>query len=207
MEKLESVGVQVSGFACHIGNEDERNRLISQVLSQHGDINILVQNAGVNPQPFGIMDTTESAIDKTCDIHIKSNFRIIQELFPHMKKSDKPCSIVLTSSSAAYPSHAFPGIYAITKAAVNTMTRSFSPELSKHNIRINCIAIGPIKTDFLEPVINDQEMNSTIMQQLIIKRTGKPEEVAGMAAYLASDDSSFVTGEVFAVSGGVYCRP
>lgn len=197
----------MSGFACHVGKDEERKELISKVIEQYGEINIFVQNAGVNPQPFDIMQTPESAIDKTCEVHIKSNFRFIQELFPHMKKSDKPCSIILTSSATAYLTHLYPGIYAITKSAVNSMTRSFMPALSKHNIRINCIGIGAIATDFMEPVLKNQETKTTFLTNIPMQRIGKPEEIAGIATYLASDDSSYVTGETFTIAGGAFCRP
>lgn len=193
-------------MACHIANEDARKQMISDVVSSHGDINILVQNAGVNPHAFGILETPGSVVDKTCQVHIKANFQIVQEVQTYMQKSDKPCSIVLTSSASAYMTSYYPGIYAITKAGVNAMTRAFAPALSKDNIRINCVTIGPIDTDFMTAVEADDDMSGVIYRNLIIKRMGKPEEVAGMAAYLASDDASYVTGESFTVSGGAFCR-
>lgn len=196
----------MSGFPCHFGKEEDRKDLISQVLSSHGDVNIVVQNAGVNPHMIGILHTPVSALDKTYELHVRGNFQFIQELFPQMKKSEKPCSIILTSSITAYIPSMYPGAYAITKTAVNSMTRAFAPDLNEHNIRLNCITIGTISTDFLEEAQKNEQVYNKFLHYATMKRFGRPGEVAGMAAYLASDDSSYVTGESFTVSGGLCTR-
>lgn len=203
---MQAEGLQVSGIPCHVGNEEDRKKLISEVTSSHGDINIVVQNAGVNPHIFGILSTPASALDKTYEVHIKGNFRMVQELFPHMKKSAKPCSIILTSSISAYVPSIYAGAYAITKCAVNAMTRAFAPDLNKHNIRINCLTIGAISTDFMAEVEKSEDVMESFKRYSVIKRFGQPGEVAGLAAYLASDDASYVTGESFTVSGGFNTR-
>lgn len=155
---------------------------------------------------YGIMDTPESALDKTYNVHIKSNFQMIQELFPYMKKSEKPCSIILTSSIVGYTPSFYPGAYAITKGAINIMTRSFAPDLDKHNIRINCLAIGIITTNFVKEATKNDEMWAKFDKLGTMKRLGQPREIAGIATYLASDDASYVTGETFTVSGGFTTR-
>lgn len=198
--------LQVDGHVCNVGNDEDRRSLVSKVIKSHGDINVFVQNAGVNPHMYHIVKTPESALDKTYDVHIKGNFRMIQELYPYMKKSEKPCSIILTSSVVAYTPLFYPGAYAITKAAVNAMARSFAPDLDRHNIRINCLAFGVFDTEFIEEVKKSDQMWKKYHHFSIMKRFGEPSEAAGMAAYLASDDSSYVTGETFTVSGGFTTR-
>lgn len=189
-----------------MGNDEDRRRLVSQVIESHGDVNIFVQNAGVNPHMNGIMTTPESDLDKTYDVHIKGNFRMIQELYPHMKKSENPCSIILTSSMVAYTPLFYPGAYAITKSAIPAMIRSFAPDLDKHNIRINCLALGVFDTEFIKAVKKNDGMCEMYNCFSIMKRYGEPSEAAGMVGYLASDDSSYVTGETFTVSGGFTTR-
>lgn len=206
VELLRSDGHQAYGLTCNVGKDVDRKRLVSQVIESHGDVNVFVQNAGVNPHMYNIVKTPEPALDKTYDVHIKGNFRMIQELYPHMKKSEKPCSIILTSSVVAYTPLFYPGAYAITKAAINAMTRSFAPDLDKHNIRINCLTLGVFATEFIEEVKKSDEMWQKYDRFSIMKRFGNPSEAAGMAAYLASDDSSYVTGETFTVGGGFTTR-
>lgn len=180
--------------------------MISEVIAAHGDVNVFVQNAGVNPHMMGILSTPESALDKTYDINIKANFRMIQEVFPHMKKSKSPCSIILTSTVGGYVPSFYPGAYVITKASINAMTRAFAPELNEHNIRINNIILGVFDTEFLKEAQKSKELRARFKQQCVMGRFGEPEEVAGLAAYLASDDSSYVTGESYGVSGGFSTR-
>ncbi|XP_039252505.2 dehydrogenase/reductase SDR family member 4-like [Styela clava] len=207
VDEMKTLGYKASGVTCHFGKPEDRKKLVEFTMNEYGSINILVSNAGVNPHPFDIMNTPESVIDKTLELHIKANFQMIQEITPFMAKSDYQGSIVLTSSVASYVTHLYPGIYGITKAAVNAMARGFMPDLQKLNIRINCIPIGGIETKFLQEAKRNSEAKEIFLSHLPMGRFGTPEECAGLAAFLASDDSSYITGENFVIAGGVYTRP
>ncbi|XP_039256600.2 dehydrogenase/reductase SDR family member 4-like [Styela clava] len=206
-KEMKDLGLEVMGIQGHVANKSDRKNLIEKTLEEWGEINILVQNAGVNPHPFDILSTPESVLDKVYDVHIKSNFQMIQEIYPHMAKSKAPGSIILSSTVGAYVTHAYAGAYAITKASINAMVRAFMPDLLKCNIRINCLTLGLVDTAFLQAPASNKEARDKFMSAVAMGRFAQPEECAGLAAYLASDDSSYVTGENFVISGGLYTRP
>ncbi|XP_039251743.2 uncharacterized protein LOC120329245 [Styela clava] len=207
VDELKSIGIKVLGIPCDVADSEQRQNLIKKTMKDFGSINILVQNAGVNPHLLNIMETPGSVLDKTYGLHIKANFQIVQEIFPHMTKSEHQGSIILTSSIIGYTSQLIPGAYAITKASISAMVRAFTPELMNRNIRINCVSFGGIDTSFFQKVQQNQPFRDSLLSYVPMKRFGTVDECAGFAAYLASDDASYVTGENFVIAGGLYSRP
>nr|XP_039251735.1 tropinone reductase-like 3 [Styela clava] len=207
VDELNSIGVKVLGIQCDVADSEQRKNLIEKTMKDLGSINILVQNAGVNPHLFNIMETPGSVLDKIYGLHIKANFQFVQEIFPHMAKSEHQGSIILTSTIVGYTSQHIPGAYAITKASISAMVRAFMAELMNQNIRINCLSFGGIDTLFFQKVQQNQSLRENLLSLIPMKRFGNADECAGLAAYLASDDASYVTGENFLISGGWYSRP
>nr|XP_039251737.1 tropinone reductase-like 3 [Styela clava] len=207
VDELNSIGIKVLGIPCDVADSEQRQNLIERTMKDLGSINIFVQNAGVNPHLFNIMETPGSVLDKTYGLHIKANFQIVQEIFPHMAKSKHQGSIILTSSVSGYTTQHLPGAYGITKASISAMVRAFMSELLNRNIRINCLAFGGIDTSFLQKLRQNEPFTKNILSLIPMKRLGTVDECAGLASYLASDDASYVTGETFVISGGSYNRP
>lgn len=203
---LKDAGHEALGVVCNVGNMEDRQKLLQRIVSEFGSLDILVQHAGVNPHPFNILDTPDSVIDKVCDLHIKSNFQMVREVLPYMSKSKFQGSIILTSTYTAYIADMFPGIYSASKAAIISLVRAFMPELLKRNIRINCVTLGTFDTEFLCEVKKNDKLKAKFLDMIPMHRMGRPEEIGGLVSFLSSDDASFITGENYAATGGVFTR-
>lgn len=203
--KAEINDIQVSGIQCHVGKESDRKSLLEMVKSEHGRIDMLVSNTGVNPYYGNILDTPESAYDKIFDINVKSTFLLIKEAVPLIKNSQNG-SIVIVSSIAGFNPLDLLGIYSVSKTALIGLTKALTPELARMNIRINCLAPGIIKTKFSKALWENPSVSQGIEQQVPLQRLAEPDECSGIVSFLGSDDASYITGETFVVAGGMQSR-
>jgi len=205
VESLKSDGISVSGLTCHSGLETDRKKLLDKVNCDHGRLDILVCNTGVNPYYGNTLDIPESAYDKIFDINVKSTFMLIKEAVPLIKKS-KNGSIVIVSSIAGFESLDKLGIYSVSKTTLLGLTKVLAPELADYNIRINCIAPGIIKTNFSKALWDSPDTSQFLMSHIPLKRAAHPDECAGTVSFLASDDAAYITGETIVVAGGMKSR-
>ncbi|KAM0731824.1 Dehydrogenase/reductase SDR family member 4 [Formica fusca] len=207
VEELRSEGLQVSGVVCHVGKEEDRKNLFEKTKANFGGLDILISNAAVNPAIGHVLDNTEEVWDKIFDINLKSTFLLMKESLPLLKrnKSFSP-SIITISTIAAYRYCESLGIYSISKTALLSLTRITAMELALHGIRVNCIAPGLIKTKFSKQYYDTQEAYDFSTSNIGMKRLGTSDEIASVAAFLASDDASYITGETIAVTGGIFSR-
>ncbi len=177
--------------------------LYAKVKEKFGRIDVLFLNAGIAPfVPMEIVD--EKHFDSVFDVNVKGVFYGVQKAIPILNKG---ASVIITSSGVN--KQGMPGtvIYGASKAAVRSFARSMSAELVDRGIRVNVISPGPIATPIFGKVGFDakqmEEMGKQITQMVPMKRLGKPEEIAGPAVFLASDDSSYMLGEEICVDGGL----
>ncbi|KMQ84262.1 dehydrogenase reductase sdr family member 4 [Lasius niger] len=207
VEELRSEGLQVSGVVCHVGKAEDRKNLIEKTEAEFGGLDILVSNAALNPADGQMFNNTEEVWDKIFDVNVKSTFLLMKESLPLLKrnKSFSP-SIITISSIAAYLYYKSLGIYSISKTALLSLTKVSAMELAHYGIRVNCIAPGIIKTKFSTQLYDTQEAYDYSMSFISMKRFGMSEEVASVAAFLASDDASYITGETIVASGGTSSR-
>ncbi|XP_050446154.1 dehydrogenase/reductase SDR family member 4-like isoform X2 [Cataglyphis hispanica] len=211
VEELRSEGLQVSGVVCHVGKAEDRKNLFEKTKANFGGLDILISNAALNPSTGHTLDNTEEVWDKIFDINLKSTFLLMKESLPLLNKSFSP-SIITIASIAAYRSYDFLstfkslGIYSISKTALLSLTGVIATELAPQGIRVNCIAPGLIKTKFSKKLYDTQEPYDFSMSKIAMKRLGTSEEIASVAAFLASDDASYITGETIAVTGGLISR-
>ncbi|XP_024947022.1 dehydrogenase/reductase SDR family member 4 isoform X2 [Cephus cinctus] len=192
VDQLVSEGLSVSGIVCHVGKSDDRRQLLNETKSKYGGLDILVSNAAVNPVVSPIFDCAEEVWDKIMDINVKSTFLLMKEFLPLLRESKTP-SILL-------------GVYSISKTALVALCKASSEELATDGIRVNCIAPGIIRTKFSKPLYESEAANEIAMSRIAMQRIGLPEEISGIAAFLASDDSSYITGETIVASGGMSSR-
>jgi dehydrogenase/reductase SDR family protein 4 len=205
LETLEPVareiGPAVTAYACHVGRADQIKALVDFTTKEFGRIDILVNNAATNVGQGPCLKLEEAQFDKMIELNLKSAFRLTQLTAPGMCERGSGSIINISSISGIRPQ--FEGLlYSMTKAALIMMTQSYALELGPKGVRVNAIAPGLIETVLSEYYWKDAERLEERMQQQPIKHLGQPVEIAEVAALLASDRSSFVTGQTITVDGG-----
>jgi NAD(P)-dependent dehydrogenase (short-subunit alcohol dehydrogenase family) len=149
-----------------------------------------------------MIDAPDWAWDKTFDVNLKGCFWPAREVARRLIAAKQGGSLINVSSVAGYLASPLQGIYATTKAALMSMTKTLAVELGSFDIRVNSIAPGLIETRLATAITSSQEASSIFTDRSAIKRVGQPDELAGIAVYLASDEASFTTGQTFVVDGG-----
>lgn len=209
-ESLKGLGSykgSVSAYKVDIRNEDMLKKCIDHIMGKYGKIDILVNNAGICDL-VNFADMSNEVRDKHFDINIKGTWNVTREVIKHMHK-DKSGSIV-NLSSVTGPMVADTGevAYATTKAAVLGFTKALAMEEVNNNIRVNAILPGYVLTPMVENMAkisnpeNPQKIVDGIAASIPMKRLGTPEEVGELAAFLASDEASYITGQGIVIDGG-----
>jgi NAD(P)-dependent dehydrogenase (short-subunit alcohol dehydrogenase family) len=188
-------------IACHVGRLAELENLVRQTETQAGPVDILVNNSATNLGQGPALAATDEMFDKIVEINVKAALRLIRLIVPRMIERKGGSIINIASVSGLRPQ---PGglLYSFTKAGLIMMTRSWAQEFGPHGVRVNALAPGLIQTDFSEYFWKDDVRRKTMEAQQSIRRLGQPEDVAGLALHLASDESAFITGQVFVIDGG-----
>lgn len=196
-----AAGGSAETMACHIGEMDNITATFEQIKAKHGKLDVLVNNAATNPYFGHILDTDLGAFNKTVDVNIRGYFFMSIEAGKLMRDSGGG-SIINTASINALTPGDKQGIYSITKASVVSMTKSFAKECARFNIRVNALLPGLTKTKFAGALFDNEDMHKAAMSVIPMNRHAEPEEMAGTVLYLASDASSYTTGECIVVDGG-----
>jgi NAD(P)-dependent dehydrogenase (short-subunit alcohol dehydrogenase family) len=196
-----SDGGSAEAVACHVGNMDDISNCFAHIKQAHGKLDILINNAATNPYFGDILDTDLGAYTKTVDVNIRGYFFMCIEGGKLMRDNGGG-SIVNTASINAIKPGPMQGIYSISKAAVVNMTQAFAKECGRHNIRVNALLPGLTKTKFAGALFSNEEMYKTAIKTIPLHRHAVPDEMAGTVLYLASDASSYTTGECIVVDGG-----
>ena len=196
-----SDGGSAEAMACHVGNMDDISNCFAHIKQAHGKLDILVNNAATNPYFGDILDTDLGAYTKTVDVNIRGYFFMCIEGGKLMRDNGGG-SIVNTASINALKPGPMQGIYSISKAAVVNMTQAFAKECGRHNIRVNALLPGLTKTKFAGALFSNEEMYKNAIKTIPLHRHAVPDEMAGTVLYLASDASSYTTGECIVVDGG-----
>ena len=190
---------------CDVSRASDVNALAAAVAAKFGAIDILVNNAGIS-QVQDFFDITEADLDRILGINLKGAFLMLQacarQMVRQAEAGRKPGNII--NMSSVNDTLAIPTIipYCMSKGGVSQLTRSTSIYLAAHGIRVNAIGPGSINTDMYKAVVNDPEAVTRVMSRTPLGRAGEPAEVAAVAAFLASDDASYVTGETIYIDGG-----
>ncbi len=196
---VENYGGRCLLISGDIGNEDFCNAAIEKVISEYGEIHILVNNAAEQHPQNSIEDITSEQLIKTFNTNIFGTFYITKAALKHMKKGS---SIINTASVTAYEGHKTLIDYSCTKGALVTFTRSLHLNLIDRNIRVNAVAPGPIWTPLIPASFTEAEVGK-FGSNTPMKRPGQPIEVAGAYIFLASDEASYISGQVLHINGGV----
>ena len=207
-ETIEQAASTISGpgsvvpVACHVGRPDDLKRMVDQAVARFGSVDILVNNAGTNVAQNPCLETTEAQFDKMVEINLKGAFRLTQLVAPGMCERGSG-SIVNIASVAGLRPQREGMMYSLTKAALIMMTKSYALELGPKGVRVNAIAPGLIQTQLSEFYWKDPEASDYRISKQPVQHLGQPEEIAEIAVMLASRESSYMTGEVITVDGGL----
>jgi NAD(P)-dependent dehydrogenase (short-subunit alcohol dehydrogenase family) len=184
-----------------ISSKTDLQRLVNETRAAFGRIDILVCNAASNPYYGPMSGLPDDAFHKILDNNIVSNHWLIQMVAPEMI-ARRDGAIIIISSIGGLRGTGVLGAYAISKAADMQLARNLAHELSPHNIRVNCIAPGLVKTDFARALWDTPEAEERSSARTPLRRLGDPDDIAGAAVFLASRAGSWTTGQTFVIDGG-----
>jgi len=199
--RLRAAGGEVTAIAAHTGDTGAVEALVKGTVERYGNIDILVNNAATNPHFGPVLTAEESHWDKTFDVNVKGYWRMVKACVPHMQARGGGKIINLASIAGKIPQPGM-GVYCVTKAGVIMLTEVLAAELAPFNIQVNAIAPGFVKTKFSAALWSNPEINNAVLAGVPQHRMAEPEEIAGIALYLASPASSFTTGATFLIDGG-----
>ncbi len=200
-QRIREAGGDALPVAAHTGDAAAIAAVVEKATSNYGGIDIVVNNAATNPHFGPILTAEESQWDKILDVNVKGYFRVIKACVESMKVRGGG-KIINMASIAGLEPEPMMGVYSVSKAAVLMLTKVLAVELAQFNIQVNAIAPGFVKTKFSAALWQNPQINQAILSSIPQKRMAEPEEIAGLAVYLASPASSFVTGSIFSVDGG-----
>jgi len=198
-----ATGAEVLALACHVGDWDAIPQFVERVVARFGRIDVLVNNAGISPAPMPPSAMTLEYWRKVFSVNLEGPLRMSQQVAPVMRDGGGG-SIVHIGTMAAY--HPGPNVsaYGASKAALRNLTRSMAMEWAPWNVRVNFLSPGPFMSEMLQGAANRQEgYFEMVADGTLQRRVADPAEIVGPVLYLASDASSFVTGDDISVSGGM----
>ncbi|WNJ19211.1 SDR family oxidoreductase [Pontibacter sp. G13] len=200
-QEFADAGIEARAIACNVGDPEARKALIDQTAEAFGSIDILVNNAGTNPYFGPVMGMEDWAYDKIMEINLRAPYELARLAYPHMKAAGG--SIINISSVEGQTPSPGLGIYSVSKSALIMMTKVLAQEWGKKKIRVNTIAPGFVKTKLSQAIFDNPQMLEYVMAKQALDHQAEPEDIAGVALMLASDDSQFVTGATFTADGGL----
>lgn len=197
------IGRNVTAVRGDVANLADIDRLYATVKEKHGRVDVVFANAGAG-EFAPLADVTEAHFDKLFNINVKGLLFTVQKALPLMPDG---ASVILNGSIAGYTGSPAFGVYSATKAAVRSFARSWTNDLKDRKIRVNTLSPGPVDTPIFDNIAQSKEqvdgLKAGFASQVPLGRMGRPEEIATVALFLASDDSSFVTGIDLTVDGGM----
>ncbi len=199
--EIEALGRRALPYACHVARWDDLDGLVDAAWDHFGKVDVLVNNAGMSPLSPSLVETSEALFDKVIGVNFKGPFRL-GALVGSRMAAGAGGSIINVSSTAAVNPRPETAPYSGAKAALNAITRAFAFEYGP-KVRVNCIMCGPFHTDASSAWSHTEAFAENARRTMALQRAGNPEEVVTSALYFASDATSFTTGAVVRVDGGI----
>jgi NAD(P)-dependent dehydrogenase (short-subunit alcohol dehydrogenase family) len=202
VEAIAAAGGKAVAIPCHIGDKAQLEGLVAGAQAHFGPVDILVCCAGINPHYGALTEIADATFDRVMATNVRSALTLAGLVLPQMA-ARRGGAIIIVSSIAGLRGTAGLGAYAISKAADMQLARNLALEWGPHNIRVNCLAPGLIRTDFARALWQDEALMERRLATTPLRRIGEPEEVAGAALLLASPAGRFITGQTIVIDGGV----
>ncbi len=193
-------GLEAVGIACHMGNAQQIEQLVAQTVDKYGRIDVIINNAATNPVFAPMEQIEDSVFDKIMQVNVKGPLLLCKNALPYLKKEGGSI-INISSVEGLKPSFGL-SLYSVSKAALISLTQNMAKEWGKYGIRANVICPGLIQTKFSAALWKNEALLKQLEGQLPLNRMGQPDEMAGLALFLASDASTYCTGGVFVADGG-----
>jgi 3-oxoacyl-[acyl-carrier protein] reductase len=198
--KIEKLGQRTLVIQCDVASFDQANKMVDEVIAEFGHLDILVNNAGINRDGV-IWKMTEQMWDAVIDTDLKGYFNFIHAVAPHFREQ-KSGRIVNVTSINGLRGKFGQANYSAAKAGIIGLTKAVARELGKYSINVNAVAPGMILTDMMTDL--PEEIKQKAVDETVLGRLGTPEEVASVVAFLCSEESRHITGEVIKIDGGQY---
>jgi dehydrogenase/reductase SDR family member 4 len=198
---LKSEGLDVTGIVCHVGDDQQLTNLVEKTVELYGGVDILINNAATNPVFGPIAESDAQVFDKIMDINVKAPFKLCNLVYPIMKSRGGGSIINIASVEGLKPSFGL-GLYSVSKAALIMLTKNQAKEWGADGIRSNAICPGLVKTKFSSAIWQNDHILNQVEKSLPAGRMAMPDEMAGLAIFLASAASSYCTGSIFTADGG-----
>lgn len=195
-------GGEAIAIPAHIGDKAQLEILVGETRKRWGKIDVLVCNAASNPYYGPMAGLSDDAFNKILQNNIVANHWLANLVLPEMAQR-KDGAVIIVSSIGGLKGTATLGAYAISKAADMQLARNLAVEWGPHNVRVNCIAPGLVKTDFARALWENPETLGHYESQTPLRRIGQPDDIGGIAVFLASKAAAFVTGQTIVADGGV----
>ncbi|KKS18981.1 MAG: Short-chain dehydrogenase/reductase SDR [Candidatus Roizmanbacteria bacterium GW2011_GWC2_41_7] len=203
VKEIEKNGGEAMAIKCDVSKKEEVDKMIETVVKKWGKLDILINNAGI-AQFVPFLQMTEAEWDKTININLKGYFLCAQAAAKEMQRQGSGAIVNIASVAMGQVGVGFPNLthYCASKGGIVGMSEAMAIELAPYNIRVNVVSPGAIDTPMIDPVKQDKAAMAGILARVPLRRVGKPEEVANAVLFLASDESSYMTGSVVVVDGG-----
>ena len=202
VNEAELNGLALIPIECNTSNNESIQSVVDHTIEKFDRVDVLVNNAAANPYYGPILNSEDSHWDKIFDVNVKGYFNFAKACSDTMIANNSGKIINVASIAAKTPLEGL-GVYNISKAAVVMLTKVLAKELGEHNIQVNTLAPGLIKTDFSKALWENEDTYNKIVKSIPQGKMGSPDDISGMALYLASEASDFVTGSIFTVDGGI----
>jgi NAD(P)-dependent dehydrogenase (short-subunit alcohol dehydrogenase family) len=198
-DEVRALGRRALPVSCHVGNWDECDALVAATVGAFGHVDVLVNNAGIAPVPPSLFEMTGDLFDKTIAVNLKGPLRLTAVAAEHMPRGG---TVINISSKASLHPSPFTVAYAAAKAGQNALTKAAAQEFGPRGIRVNGIVCGTFDTDSLQRLLPSKELEDQVAGRVSLGRIASADEIVGTALYLASDASSYLTGELILLDGG-----
>jgi NAD(P)-dependent dehydrogenase (short-subunit alcohol dehydrogenase family) len=198
-DEIRAVGRRALAVECHVGEWDQCATLVDVTVAEFGRLDVLVNNAGIAPVPPSLLEVTANLFDKTIGVNLKGPLRLTALAVEHMSSGG---AVINISSKASLHPTSFTVVYAAAKAGLNALTKAAANEFGPRGIRVNAIVCGTFHTDSLHASLPSEEMQAQMAASVALGRIASADEIVGTALYLASDASSYLTGELIVLDGG-----
>ncbi len=200
-KSLTDKGYSAKGIACHMGDGDQIQNLVKQTVDSYGGIDIVVNNAAVNPIFGGVEESDDAAFDKIMNVNVKGPLQLCKASYPYLKENSGGSVINISSIEGITPGHGL-GLYSVSKSALIQLTKVLAREWGKNHVRANVICPGLVKTKFSEALTSNEKILKMVMMKQALPTVAEPQDIAGLALFLASDASAFCTGGSYIADGG-----